>query len=71
MPFIGSLTKMKGMYELLTAVKLCAERKVNVKLLIVGEKPKKALGAETYILNKLDYDFKRTRDFCRRLHCEK
>ena len=36
-----------------------------MKLLIVGEKPKKALGAETYILNKLDYDFKRTSDFCR------
>jgi glycosyltransferase involved in cell wall biosynthesis len=61
--FIGSLTKMKGIYELLTAVKLCAERKVNVKLLIVGKKPKKALRAETYILNKLGLP-SNTRDFC-------
>jgi len=61
--FIGSLSKMKGIYELLEAAKLCAERKVNVKILIVGEKPKKASGVKPYIFCKLNYT-SNVSDFC-------
>jgi len=61
--FIGSLSKMKGIYELLEAAKLCAERKVNVKILIVGEKPKKASGVKSYIFCKLNYT-SNVSDFC-------
>jgi glycosyltransferase involved in cell wall biosynthesis len=53
--FVGSLSMMKGIYELLAAAKLCADKKMNVKFLVVGEAPKEAVGIKSYILNKLGY----------------
>ena len=53
--FVGSLSKMKGIYELLAAAKLCADKEMNVKFFVVGEAPKKVGGIKSYILNKLGY----------------
>ena len=53
--FVGSLSKMKGIYELLDSVKLCANHKMNVKFLIVGEVAKQTRGPKTFILNKLGF----------------
>lgn len=62
--FVGSLSKMKGIYEILESVKLCAKHKMNVKFLIVGEVVKQSKGPKTFILNKLGFTSD-TYNFCK------
>jgi len=51
--FVGSLSIMKGIVELLDAAKLCKKNKLNIEFLIVGEAPRKLPALKAYIYSKL------------------
>ncbi len=55
--FIGGLYVMKGVLDLLHAIKLCSECGMNIKFTIVGETPVKFSGLSGWFLSKLGFYF--------------
>lgn len=55
--FVGGLIVMKGILEFLHAAKLCADKKMNVKFVVVGDIPRQQKRLKTTLLNKLGFSF--------------
>ena len=55
--FVGGLIVMKGILELVRAAKLCAERGMNVRFVVVGEAPRRERGIKAALLNALGFSF--------------
>ncbi len=54
--FLGNLLRFRGIYELIEAVRiLVKERKLSVKLLIVGENVRYLVGLKAYLLKQLGF----------------
>ena len=53
--FVGVLLPLKGIYELVEAMRLLKERKVVIKLVIAGENSRTLTGVKAWVLRKLGF----------------
>ena len=53
--FLGVLIRMKGIYELIDAIKILRQRGLPIKCLIFGENPRELLGVKGWLLKKFGF----------------
>lgn len=53
--FLGVLIRMKGIYELIEAIKILKQRGLPIKCLIFGENPRELLGVKGFLLKKFGF----------------
>lgn len=53
--FVGVLLPLKGIYELVEAMRILKERKVAIRLVIAGENSRTLTGAKAWVLRKLGF----------------
>jgi glycosyltransferase involved in cell wall biosynthesis len=53
--FLGVLLPLKGIYELIEAMRILKERGVRVECLVAGENPRRMAGIKGYLLSRLGF----------------
>ena len=53
--FLGVLIALKGVYELVEAMRILKDRGVNIECLIAGENPRELYGVRAWVLRKLGF----------------
>ena len=53
--FVGVLSPMKGIYELVRAIRILRDRGVHIECVIAGENPRSSKGVRSYLLSKFGF----------------